>query len=328
MNPSALRGRLATRDRALARIRAFFADRGVFEVATPALSPAATTDPALASLKLDVQSLAGVHYLHTSPEYAMKRLLADGSGDIYQLARVFRDGELGRWHQPEFQLLEWYRLGFDEFDLMHEVYELLRVVLEPELPRLARLDLSYAQAFIATLAVDPLHFDAAGSARLTAALAERGIDVPAGLAHAELLDLALTTAIVPAWPQGTVVFLYDYPADQAALAAIKPGEPPVAARFEVFLNGLELGNGFRELTDATEQRQRFAADLSRRRAGGLPEPPIDEAFLAALEKGLPDCAGIALGVDRLIALLTGARTLADVVNLPHQQPQKKGSEPF
>ena len=317
MNPTTLRGKLAIRDRALARIRAFLADRGVLEVETPALSRAATTDPALASLKLDVQSLAGVHYLHTSPEYAMKRLLADGSGDIYQLARVFRDGELGRWHQPEFQLLEWYRLGFDEFDLMHEVYELLRVVLEPELPRLARLDLSYAQAFIAALEVDPLHFDAAASVRLTAALAERGIDVPTGLAHAELFDLALATAIVPAWPQGTAVFLYDYPADQAALAAIKPGEPPVAARFEVFLNGLELGNGFRELTDATEQRQRFATDLSRRRASGLPEPPIDEAFLAALAKGLPDCAGVALGVDRLIALLTGARALADVVNLPH-----------
>lgn len=307
MSTGALRERLAARARLLARIREFFAARDVVEVATPALSSAAVTDPAIASIACEVEVLGGRQYLHTSPEFAMKRLLAAGSGDIWQLARVFRDHELGRWHQPEFELLEWYREGFDDAALMDEVFELLTTLTATAGRELARLDLRYGEAFAAAFGIDAHAGEAAGAVALRAALAARGIDVPTALDWNGLLDLALSTVIVPAWPRDTAVFLYEYPAAQAALARLRPGPPPVAARFEVFIDGIELGNGYHELTDAAEQRARFEADLASRRAAGLPEAPIDEALLAALEEGLPDCAGVAIGLDRL---------------------RKKGSEPF
>lgn len=298
-------------------IREFFAMRDVVEVDTPALSAAAATDPALTSLSAEVRSLGSRQYLQTSPESAMKRLLAAGSGDIFQIARVYRDAELGRWHQPEFLLLEWYRTGFDEFDLMDEVHALLELLLRARWPGLERLDLSYRDAFDSAFGVDPLTLDAGARSALTQALTDRGIDAPDRLAPDALLDLAIGTAIAADWPDATAVFLYDYPASQAALAAVKPGNPPVAARFEVFVNGLELGNGFRELTDPAEQRRRFAADLTARRQAGAAEVPIDTALLAALEAGLPDCAGVALGLDRLIALASGADSLAETLTFPH-----------
>ncbi|MGD8339425.1 MAG: EF-P lysine aminoacylase EpmA [Gammaproteobacteria bacterium] len=312
-----LRQELEVRADALAAIRRFFTERQVLEVETPSLSATAATDPALTSLSLELESLRGPHYLQTSPEHAMKRLLAAGSGDIFQIARVYRDGELGRWHQPEFTLLEWYRVGFDEFALMKEVHELLGLLLAARFPDLPRLDLRFADAFADALGVDPLNLDPAACDHLIAALQSHGVDVPVGLTSDALIDLALSTVMVAGWPRDTAVFLYDYPASQAALAAIKPGPPPVAARFEVFVNGLELGNGFRELTDAAEQKRRFETDLAFRRANGLAEPPLDDALIAALELGLPECAGVALGVDRLIALRIGASSLADVINFPH-----------
>lgn len=315
---SSLREKLRIRARTLDTIRAFFAERKVIEVETPALSEAAATDPALLSLSTDVASLGGRHFLHTSPEHAMKRLLAAGSGDIFQIARVYRDGELGRWHQPEFVLLEWYRTGIDEFDLMNEVFDLLGKLLEPRIPNLARLNLSYQEAFETALAVNPLKLDESERGRLSAALVDRGIDVPNAINADALLDLALSTVIIDQWPRDTTVFLYDYPATQAALAAIKPQDPPVAARFEVFINGLELGNGFRELTDAKEQRRRFEADVAARCEAGMPEAPIDTQLLAALEDGLPDCAGVAIGIDRLMSLLMGADSLAEAITLPHR----------
>ncbi len=313
-----LRARLVQRADVYARIRRFFAERGVVEVQTPTLSAAAVTDPVLASLAVDTLSLGGRRFLRTSPEFAHKRLLAAGSGDIYELGRVFRDSELGRWHQPEFELLEWYREGFSDADLMDEVFELFRAVLEPALPALARLDVRYADAFARTFGIDALRLDGRAEAELRRGLAGRGIDAPDSVSGQALLDLALATALVREWPQRTAIFLHDYPAEQAALARIRPGTPPVAARFEVFVNGIELGNGFHELTDAIEQRARFERDLARRRELGLPEPPLDEAFLDALAQGLPDCAGVAIGVDRLIAVLAGAEALAEVVNLPHR----------
>jgi len=304
-----LRTVLEVRAEVTSSIRRFFAERNVLEVDTPALSIAAATDPALASFGVEVSSL-GRHYLHTSPEHAMKRLLTEGCGDIFQIARVFRDGEHGRWHQPEFLLLEWYRVGFDEMRLMDEVHALLERLLAPGIPDLQRLDLSYRQAFTPML-------DDEATDKLNEALASAGIDVPREIDADALLDLALSTLIVPRWPRDTAVFLYDYPQSQAALAAIKPDTEPVAARFEVFVNGLELGNGFRELTDAAEQRRRFEADLAKRREAGQAEPPIDEAFLDALEQGLPDCAGIAVGIDRLIAVMTDADSLSDVLTFAH-----------
>jgi elongation factor P--(R)-beta-lysine ligase len=314
---TAVREQLIARAAAIAAIREFFAARNVVEVDTPALSEAAATDPALVSLSTEVRSLGGRRYLQTSPESAMKRLLAAGSGDIFQIARAYRDGELGRWHQPEFLLLEWYRTGFDELDLMDEVFALLELLLEPRWPDLKRLNLSYRDAFGSAFGVDPLRLDGAAERALTRALTDRGVDVPEMLRPDALLDLAIGTALAADWPTGTAVFLYDYPAAQAALAAIKPGDPPVAARFEVFVDGRELGNGFRELTDPAEQRRRFEAELAVRREAGEASPPIDEALLAALERGMPECAGVAIGLERVLALRLGADSLAPAVNFPH-----------
>jgi len=316
---TSLRARLIAIAGIQAQIRAFFAARGVVEVRTPTLSRAATTDPALTSLAVDVESLGARHYLRTSPEHAMKRLLVAGSGDIYELASAYRDGELGRWHQPEFTLLEWYRLGFSEFDLMDEVHALLTEILAARLPALARRDLTYGDAFRDAFDIDAHAFDADESRRLVPALRQSGIEVPPDIDGGALLDLALAAAIVPRWPRDTAIYLYDYPADQAALAALKPGPPIVASRFEVFVNGLELANGFRELQDAVEQGRRFNSDLARRRERGLPEVPVDDALLTALAEGLPDCAGVALGVDRLTALALGADALDRVVSFPHRR---------
>jgi lysyl-tRNA synthetase class 2 len=310
---------LRLRAQLLAEIRAFFAARNVLEVETPALSSAGVSDLALDSVLATVRRLgAAPYYLQTSPEYAMKRLLASGSGDIYQICRVFRDDELGRWHQPEFTLLEWYRQGWDERPLMDEVDELLTQLLQarPERIRKPTLRMTYADAFR-----EYLHADAGGDpAAIARRLTELRIDVPAGLARDGLLDLAVSTAIAPRFAADALTLIYDYPASQAALARIKAQTPPVAARFEVFAGELELANGFAELTDAAEQRRRFAAELDERRRAGRHQPPLDEDFLAALERGLPACAGVAVGVDRLVAVAAGVDTLADAVSFAHRPP--------
>ncbi|HEX5420094.1 MAG TPA: EF-P lysine aminoacylase EpmA [Gammaproteobacteria bacterium] len=315
----------------LARLRAFFAARSVLEVETPALSPAGVTDPALANIAAEVRSLGGIHYLHTSPEFAMKRLLADGVGDIYQICRVFRDDELGRRHQPEFTLLEWYRVGWNDERLMDEVAEAAYAALDRTARDWPVVRLSYREAFVRATGVDPL-------SEIDAPLRERldglGVEVPAGLDAEALLDLAFGTVVEPALPREALTFIYDYPAAQAALAKLKPGRPPVAARFELFAGGVELANGFAELTDAAEQRRRFAADRLKRQRQGRPEVPMDEDFLAALEAGLPECAGVALGVDRLVALAAGATHLAEVLAFTHRPRRdsaanaqaKKGSD--
>ena len=303
---------LRTRAALLARIREFFAERGVLEVDTPALSTAGISDPAIESV---AASLGGRRYwLHTSPEYAMKRLLAAGVGDCYQICRVFRDGELGRWHQPEFTMLEWYRVGWDETALMDEVEELIeRVVGEPVLAGPGSR-LSYADAFERCLGIDP-HGNVSG---LPGSLANLGIDVPEGLDRDALLDLAFSEAVAALFEPDVLTFIYDYPASQAALAAIKPQTPPVAARFEAFAGGIELANGFRELTDAAEQRARFVREIETRRARGQPVAPLDDAFLDALKHGLPPCAGVAVGVDRLVALAAGVGNVSDTMSFAHR----------
>ena len=304
----------------LAAIRRFFAERGVLEVETPALSAAGVTDPALENVAARVRSLGPrPQYLHTSPEFAMKRLLAAGSGDIYQICRVFRDDELGRWHQPEFTLLEWYRVGWDEQRLMAEVESLLVAALDASsdahAPRLS-VRVRYSDAVADALGVSA----DAPTADLVARLSAAGVDVPQGLRHDAVLDLALSTVALGRFDAATLVFVYDYPATQAALARIKPGRPPVAARFEVFSRGIELANGFHELTDAAEQRRRFTADLDARRRANREVPPLDEQLLAALAAGLPDCAGVAVGLDRLVALATGHADLASVLSFAHARP--------
>jgi len=302
----------------LAAIRAFFAARGVLEVETPALSRAGVTDPAIESVVANVRSLgAAPHYLQTSPEFAMKRLLAAGSGDIYQLCRVFRDDELGRWHQPEFTMLEWYRVGWDEQRLMTEVAELIEAALHAAAPGAASaarrvVRLTYAQAVHAALGAPPN----APTAELVRRLAMQGVDVPQGLSHDAVLDLAFGTVVLASFDVRAVTLVCDYPASQAALARVKPTTPPVAARFEAFCGGVELANGFHELNDATEQRRRFSSDTAARHAAGRRAPPLDEDLLRALPS-LPDCAGVALGVDRLVALATNQSELKAVLAFAH-----------
>jgi len=302
--PSASLETLRLRARMLAAVRGFFAARGVLEVETPCLSAATVTDPHLHSL---ATRLAGgrTRYLQTSPEYAMKRLLAAGSGPIYQLARAFRDGELGRRHNPEFTLLEWYRPGFDHHRLMDEVEELVAEVAGVAGPTER---LTYAEAFRAHAGVDPF---ADPPARLAeAARAATGGAVPdLGDDRDAWLDLLMGTVVERRLGHDRPTFVHDFPAAQAALARVRQtgpdGGPAVAERFELFVGGVELANGFHELTDAAEQRRRFEADLARRRALGLTEPPVDERFLAALAAGLPDCAGVAVGFDRLVMIAAG-----------------------
>jgi elongation factor P--(R)-beta-lysine ligase len=298
----------------LAAIRSFFAARGVLEVETPALSSAGITDPSIESVVAEVRSLAAPRqYLQTSPEFAMKRLLAAGSGDIYQLCRVFRDDELGRWHQPEFTMLEWYRVGWDELELMTEVAELVAVACAAAGRALApAVRVSYAQALEAALDAAP----DASTAELERRLRSKGIDVPPGLAHDAVLDLAFGTLVPATFDADTITFVYDYPASQAALARLKPTTPRVAARFEAFSHGIELANGFHELADAAEQRRRFLAERERRIANGQHAPPLDEQLLHALGS-LPDCAGVALGLDRLVALATGQDGVAAAMSFAH-----------
>jgi lysyl-tRNA synthetase class 2 len=243
----------------------------------------------------------------------MKRLLAAGSGPIWQLCKVFRDGERGSRHNPEFTLLEWYRPGFAMHDLVDEVVALLRRVLGGDL-REERL--TYAQAFARALGLDPhgATIEALQAAALQAGVA--GADCLQLPDRDAWLDLLLTHCVEPGLGTDGITVVHDYPPGQAALACVRDGDPPVAERFEVYVRGLELANGFHELADAAEQRRRFEADNSRRRSAGLPEMPIDERLLAALESGLPDCCGVALGVDRLVMLATGAQRIDEVIAFP------------
>jgi lysyl-tRNA synthetase class 2 len=315
LDASASSAVLETRARVKACVRAFFAARDILEVDTPALSPAGTPDPAIDSVEVRLGVLGTrAYYLHTSPELAMKRLLVDHARDIYQISRVFRDGELGRWHQPEFLLLEWYRRGFTEVALMDEVEALLVTIMRDSGRQLECARTTYQDAFVRALDIDPLGDVAA----LPRTLTRRGVDVPAGLTRDGLLDLALSAVVVPGFAPGIVTFVHDYPVTQAALAEIKDQLPPVAARFEAFVGSLELANGFKELTDAAEQRRRFQTELDVRRRAGRAVPPLDEAFLAALARGLPPCAGVALGLDRLIALAAGLDNLAAALPFAHR----------
>ncbi|MBI3777663.1 MAG: EF-P lysine aminoacylase GenX [Gammaproteobacteria bacterium] len=319
--PTAALEVLRLRARLLESIRAFFSERGVLEVETPILSAAAVTDPMLASLATRYTGplfpRGQTFFLHTSPEFPMKRLLAAGSGSIYQIGRVFRDGEAGRLHNPEFTMLEWYRVGFDHHRLMDEVAELVMQLLAPTQSLEAPERISYREVFRRHAGLDP---HTATSADFAAAARERRISVPKDLTSQNDLatwrDLLLTHAVEPKLGQGRLTFIYDFPAAQASLARILPGEPPLAARFELYLNGIELANGFHELADADEQRARFERQLHARAAGGQAVVPVDERLLAALSEGLPDCAGVALGFDRLVMLAAGARSIAEVMAFP------------
>ncbi len=301
----------------LNRTRGFFNTRDVLEVETPLLSRSAVTDPALDSLRTVYTGPGapeGVRlYLHTSPEFPMKRLLAAGSGSIYQICRVFRDGELGRLHNPEFTLLEWYRPGFTLLDLMDEVADLLIALFDGMLSCGPVERISYRDVFLERLQLDPLVADLDAVLRCAR---QQGLVVPAGMMDAGLdawLDLLLTHCIESGLGNGCMTFVYRYPANQASLARLTPDDPRTAERFELYLNGIEIANGFHELADAREQRSRFRSDNRIRSESGKPQMPLDEKLLDALEAGLPDCSGVAVGLDRLVLLAAQAGSLDQVM---------------
>ena len=303
---------LEARAALLGQIRWFFHDRQVLEVETPILSAAAGTDLALDSLLTMLQgngSEEQSRYLQTSPEFAMKRLLASGSGPIYQLAKSFRNGEAGNKHNPEFTMLEWYRPGFSLTQLMDEVEELASLVLG--LGKAERL--TYSELFLRYLDIDPLASSLADLKQVARAKLEVSFD---SNDSDQWLDLLFSHCIEPHLK--APVFITHYPPSQAALAKLAENEQGqlVALRFELVAQGMELANGYDELTDPEEQRQRFEKDLSVRHSNGLPQYPLDENFIAALAHGLPDCAGVAMGVDRLLMIKTSSNNIREVISFP------------
>jgi lysyl-tRNA synthetase class 2 len=312
--PTATLDALRRRAECLAATREFFRARHVLEVETPSLVNAPVSDVNLGSIRVDMPGHPAPLWLHTSPEYAMKRLLAAGAGDIYQVCRVFRGAERGRQHNPEFTMVEWYRLGFSLDDLMNEVAALVRELLGARGAALPVEFISYEQALRKHAGLDPF----GDVAPLRAAARALGFD--ARLADTaerdELLDLVVGAQVGPALGANALTFLHRYPASQAALARLDPADPRVALRFELYHRGLELANGYHELTNGAEQRARFAADLQHRAARGLPTASLDPHLLSALEAGLPDCAGVALGFDRVLMLATGAATIDEVLAFP------------
>jgi len=297
----------------LARIRSFFAESGVLEVETPLLSQTTTSDPHLQSLSTSFRGPGFADglplYLQTSPEYAMKRLLAAGTGAIFQLCKAFRDGENGPLHNPEFTILEWYQPGDH-----HRLMDTMERFLEATLGAQSCDRKTYLEVFEARLGLDP---HTASTAELEQAAARAGMRHPPRVrCPDDWLALLMSHFVEPSLGTRRPLLLYDYPASQAALSRVRPGSVPVAERFEVYYRGVELANGFYELADATEQRRRFETELEERSRAGLEQPPLDERLLAALEAGLPDCSGVALGVDRLLMLEIGAESIADVLTFP------------
>lgn len=303
----------------LERARRYFAAAGVLEVDTPALSPAAVSDPNVESVTARLSLAPGRDfYLQTSPEFPMKRLLAAGFPDIYALCRVFRDGECGHRHQPEFTMVEWYRRGFDLEGIIDDTLALFAAIRGDGWPAdRPALRLTYGDAFRRFAGVDPAA--SAVAALADAAGADAGLRRALGRDRDAWLDLVMATAVSAAFPTDRLTVVYHYPASQAALARLAPGNDEVAERFEVFQGAVELANGYVELTDAGEQRARIAAEQRKRAEQGRPVRPVDERLLAALDAGLPSCAGVAAGFDRLLMLAAGADDIRDVQHFPFEE---------
>jgi len=313
--PTANLKALRLRAQLYALIRKYFAERNVLEVETPVLSSAGNTDPNIESFQLQFvgPKTAGVgqRWLQTPPEFPFKRLVAAGIGDCYELGRVFRKGEAGRRHNPEFTMLEWYRVGWTHHQLMDECAELVKQALHLVNRRATVRDISFRQLYQDSFGFDPL---TATEAELRGPLAVYDID-PQGLGRDDWLDLLMTHLIQPSLPANRILMVFDYPASQCALAKIRAGEPAVAERFELFVGPLELANGYHELVDAGEQRERFGRDLATRQKRAAVQPPVDERLLSGLAK-LPACSGVALGVDRLLMAMLGTEKIGDVIAFP------------
>ena len=314
--PNATLDALRLRARLYATLRAFFAERGALEVETPVLSVAGNTDANIESFSLEfsgrTDGTPSTRWLRTSPEFALKRLLAAGIGDCYELGRVFRNGEAGGRHNPEFAMLEWYRVGWDHHRLIGETVELVQAALALVGRSATATTTTFRDLYRERLGLDTF---TAGDDELRAALGDVGLD-PAGLNRDDWLDLLMTHRLQPDFDRDGILVVHDYPASQCALAKIRAGqggEFAVAERFELYLGPLELANGYHELTDADEQRARFLRDHARRAARGAAQPPFDEALLAAIATGLPACAGVALGVERLLMAMLSTDRIADVL---------------
>ena len=305
----------------LDQIRAFFKARKVIEVETPALSQGTITDVHLEALSCNYNfmesssiSQSTTLYLQTSPEFHMKRLLASGYQSIYQMAKAFRHESAGRFHNPEFTLLEWYRIDFDHFDLIKEVSALLKEVLACEEPRL----ISYQAVFKEYTNIDPLNTNRKALLSYVDNInkLENWI-IQDSLNDEEndmLLQYIFTECVEPNIGITSPCFVYDFPLSQASLAKVSTTDPRVANRFECYFKGFELANGFNELTDANIQRQRFSNDNKKRKALGLCDKAIDQNFIEALSNGIPECAGVALGVDRLVMLALEKKKIDDVIS--------------
>ena len=310
---------LKTRARLLYKLRAFFAEKNILEVQTPVLSQAGNTEPSIETFITqqyeDSKHRIQPSFLNTSPEFAMKRLVAAGCGSIYQITPAFRQDEQGKRHNSEFTLLEWYRLDFDHHALMGEVNSLVRFVAEDFLELERSQFFTYQDVVIKFAGVDPFK---ASNEELKAATEKAGIEV-VGMDDAlrdSWLDLLMSQVVEKNLPENCPVFIYDYPASQAALAKIRKGSPDVAERFELYINGMELANGFHELNDAKEQAERFQQDQLKRKENNQQGIPADHYLIDALKHGLPDCAGVAVGLDRLLMVLSGVAHINEVLTFP------------
>ncbi|PIZ04319.1 MAG: elongation factor P lysine(34) lysyltransferase [Gammaproteobacteria bacterium CG_4_10_14_0_8_um_filter_38_16] len=304
-----IRDNLQKRADLYAKIRAFFAERNVLEVETPLLCQHTVTDPHIDSFAVPINTEKN-YFLQTSPEYAMKRLLAAGSGPIYQITKSFRVGESGHQHNPEFTMLEWYRIGFNHHDLMDELDALLQYTLQTKPAK----KINYRQLFLSHLNIDPFKTDITV---LKKRIRDHHIMVDTHeMNHDTALQILLSHLIEPKLGIQTPLFLYDFPPSQAALSKIRQDNPAVAERFELYIAGSEIANGFHELTDATEQQKRFEKNQLDRKHNQQAIPAIDHYFIDALKSGLPACAGVAIGIDRLLMKKTKTHAIQDVISFP------------
>jgi lysyl-tRNA synthetase class 2 len=309
---------LRLRARLLAAIRQFFAQRDVLEVETPLLCHTTGTDPQLDFFATEYRFLPHRKslFLQTSPEFAMKRLLAAGSGSIYQICKAFRNGESGRYHNPEFTMLEWYRLDFDLPQFMAEVGELLSELLAPRLPFKKVEQFSYSALFKEITGLNPLVFSSADYQNYALSQDLPEAESLCGDDHALWLDLLFSLKIQPQLGWDSVCLVHGYPAFLPSLARVNRDNPLIVDRFEVFVAGIELGNGFFELADVDEQNRRFEQEILERQAKNLPPVQKDNALLAALAHGLPDCSGVAIGLDRVLMLLDQSQSIEDILAFP------------
>ena len=297
------------RARLLAKAREYFAERDVMEVETPLLGLHAVTDPNIQSI--ETSDSAGKRYLQTSPEYSMKRLLAAGAGDIYQICKSFRAQESGNFHNPEFTLVEWYRHDFSLQQMMQETVEFISGLLSGTD---RDIDVAYLDYNEATRQKFGATMQEMRGPQLEKLATDHGLVNPCTLSNEQVSDFVFSSLVVPEFSRNKLTIVYDYPASQASLAKLSVDNPQIAQRFEVFYGGHELANGFVELTDAKDQLSRFNQDQQKRSQRGLPQVEIDRRLIAALEYGLPRCAGVAVGFDRIVMFVCAATSIKEVIS--------------